>query len=384
MGVKEHLERFREGPESWNRWRASAPLIKPDLSDSLFSDIDFRNGNLSDCRLDRAIFDGTDLRGANLTSASLTLASFSNVDLTGGLLPGVSAYGANFVGSNLTETDLSRGNFMQANFTTAKLERANFQEALLLWANFAGAYLAETNFSSSMMLGTGLGLTDLSSTRGLAKVNHLGPSSVSADTLIASGGKIPERFLRLAGVPEVLITVAMSAAAHTPDYHSCFISYSHADQGFARRLYNVLQEHRIQRWLDEKQMLPGDDIYDQVQHGIRMWDRLLLCCSETALNSWWVNNEIDTAFQKERDLMRGRGKRVLVLTPLDLDGYLIDGKWHDGKARAVLSRFVADFRGWAGNNERFNEAAKQVIRSLRADKGARQAHPQQSSEPISA
>jgi hypothetical protein len=26
-------------------------------------------------------------------------------------------------------------------------------------------------------------------------------------------------------------------------------------------------------------MLPGDDIYEQVDRGIRLWDKVLLCCS---------------------------------------------------------------------------------------------------------
>ena len=34
-----------------------------------------------------------------------------------------------------------------------------------------------------------------------------------------------------------------------------FISYSHADKDFARKLHNVLQENGIRVWLDEKQLI---------------------------------------------------------------------------------------------------------------------------------
>src|SRR5271166_5846356 len=63
------------------------------------------------------------------------------------------------------------------------------------------------------------------------------------------------------------------------EYYSCFISYAHEDKLFARRLHDALQGRGIRCWLDEKQILPGDDIYEQVDRGIRLWDKVLLCCS---------------------------------------------------------------------------------------------------------
>jgi Trypsin-like peptidase domain/TIR domain len=62
-----------------------------------------------------------------------------------------------------------------------------------------------------------------------------------------------------------------------PKYFSVFISHSHLDSVFANRLYEALHAGGIRAWLDEKQMRPGDDIYEQVQKGIQLWDKLLLC-----------------------------------------------------------------------------------------------------------
>ena len=103
-------------------------------------------------------------------------------------------------------------------------------------------------------------------------------------------------------------------------------------------------------------------------------DKVLLCCSEKSLTSWWVDNEIDKAFVKEQVLMNERKKKVLALIPLDLDGFLLKG-WLNGKASQVRNRLAADFQGWETSHTRFKVEVEKVIRALRADEYSREVPP---------
>jgi hypothetical protein len=103
-----------------------------------------------------------------------------------------------------------------------------------------------------------------------------------------------------------------------------------------------------------------DDLNDQIDRGIKLWDKVLLCCSKHSLTSYWVDGEIGKAFQKEQVSMKERGQKVLALIPLNLDGFLFDG-WQDGKAPRVRARFAPDFLGWDADHAKCEGLIEQVV-----------------------
>jgi len=130
----------------------------------------------------------------------------------------------------------------------ADLSGADLSGANLSGANLIAASLTGTNFDRATFSFTAIGNCDLSEAIGLNSAIHDGPSSIGVDTVFKSQGRIPDQFLRAAGVPEIFITFAKSLVAKLFEFYSCFISYSSKDTDFADQLQVHMRAKGVRCW----------------------------------------------------------------------------------------------------------------------------------------
>jgi hypothetical protein len=142
-----------------------------------------------------------------------------------------------------------------------------------------------------------------------------------------------------------------------------FISYSHADKSFAKSLEIALADRGVRCWLDEKNLRYGDDIHEMVASAINDYDKFLLCCSKSSLSSWWVDNELGTAFLKEEALTKKHGRKIWLVVPLNLDGSLFREDWKSGYKAQLLRRKAVDFTKWRNKNS-FQDNVESVLEAL--------------------
>jgi hypothetical protein len=125
-----------------------------------------------------------------------------------------------------------------------------------------------------------------------------------------------------------------------------FLSHSHHDKPFVRRLAQDLVNSGARVWLDEAEMLLGDSLIEKIREGIDAMDYVGAVISRHSVASVWVQRELDVAMNQEI-----QGRRVKVL-PLLLDDCALPG--------FLLGKLFADFR----DPEHYGDALNQVRRRL--------------------
>ena len=302
MADEDQLRILKRGVAAWNDWRSKSIQIRVDLIGASLRETDLRRVSLTRADLFRA-----NLTRANLTRASLSVANLSGVDLMGADLSEASVSGADLIGANL-----SGANLIGANLSGANLSGANLSGADLGGADLGGADLSEANLIGANLIDTVFADVDLSGCKGLERCLHMGPSIIDIRTLQRSGS-LPLAFLRGVGLPDTLIDYLPSLLGRPIQHYSCFISYSSKDDEFVYRLHADLQNNGIRCWFAPHDMKIGAKIRDTIDDAIRLRDKVLIVLSEVAIASDWVEDEVDKAFEEERQ------RSGVVLFPVRLD-----------------------------------------------------------------
>lgn len=333
MANPDHFDIIKQGWKVWNKWREENPEIRPDLS----------GGGLSSKNLHRVNLNGADLSDADLFGANLS--------------------GADIIGADLSGADLRDASLRNADLRIANFRGANMYGAVLYNAMIGGTIFAGNDLSDINLLETAI---------------HLGPSHISLDAVVNSKGKIPEPFLRGCGlqeweieavklyqpdlspgrVSEILYRVHELRTNPAVQFHSSFISYSSKNHAFAEALYNQLQATGVRCWFAPEDIKIGDKFRQRIDEAVRIHDKLLLILSKESIASVWVEEEVESALEKERK------RKKTVLFPIRIDDAVIKSKkaWAASLRRM---RHIGDFSQWK-DHDSYSKAFDRLLRDLKS------------------
>lgn len=378
MGNTADINMLNRGVKEWNQWIRNitrnpdlsqadltganligAFLVKANLNNVILADADIANANLT----------GAQLNGASLVGADLSHATLMEAQLEGTNLNHANLSHTNLKGASLVKVDLSCTSLSNSNLNDVNLTEANLYDADLTYADLTDADLTRANLQHVLIGGTKLANIDLSVAKGLDTIIHRGPSTVGIDTLYKSGGNIPDIFLQGCGVPDEFITYLPSliGVRQALQFYSCFISYSHKDEEFSKRLHSRMRDAHLRVWFAPEDIKGGQKIHEQIDQAIQLHDRLLLVLSDNSLQSEWVMTEI----RKARKIENKENRRKLF--PIRLTDMETIREWEcfdsdTGKDLAVEVReyYIPDFSNWK-KHDSFEAAFDRLLRDLRAE-----------------
>jgi hypothetical protein len=140
-------------------------------------------------------------------------------------------------------------------------------------------------------------------------------------------------------------------------YHSCFISYSSQDSAFAEKLYSDLKAAGVTCWFAPEDLPIGAKTRPALDTAVLAQNKLLLILSQSSVASDWVEQEVETAFAKERQT------GVLVLFPIRLDDavFALQAGW---AAHIKRTRNIGDFRNWL-DEQAYQKVLQRILRDLK-------------------
>lgn len=162
--------------------------------------------------------------------------------------------------------------------------------------------------------------------------------------------------IRLLQRPDTGVAAAIS---HQPSPRTVFISHDSDGERFAVKLYGKLKEEGFMPWLDKFDMYAGD-LQTQLRQQVRSREVFVIVLSPAALESDWVEAELEWARKREREL----GKDMLCPVALD-DSW--KGKMDDVLWRQLKRMYVLDFAKW--KTKAFDEPFRKLVLGINQNYG---------------
>ena len=133
--------------------------------------------------------------------------------------------------------------------------------------------------------------------------------------------------------------------------YRAFISYSHSDKRFARKLQRLLEGYELPKSMrgdidrprhplypifrDEAELVPGQDLPRRIQRGLEQSEFLIVVCSPSAARSEWVDREV-VSFSK-----LGRSSNILTVLK-ESHARTNDGSYVDSLPRSLRFSVATD------------------------------------------
>ena len=130
-------------------------------------------------------------------------------------------------------------------------------------------------------------------------------------------------------------------------YHGIFLSYSHEDKEFVKKLKVLLNEKGVDKvWIDESEIMVGDSLIDKIHEGIEKTEYFGVVLSPHSVESNWVKKELETAMNLE---IKSQKVKILPLLYRDCNLPLF-----------INNKLYADFR----QTDQYDESIRKLLERL--------------------
>jgi len=125
-----------------------------------------------------------------------------------------------------------------------------------------------------------------------------------------------------------------------------FLCHGSEDKSTVRQLYLDLREDGAEPWLDEKNILPGQDWDAEIRNAVRLSDVILVCLSSRSVNKeGYLQKEIRFALDVADEKPEGTIFIIPVkLDPCELPQRLRRWEWVDGLDEVGYSQIIRSLR----------------------------------------